>query len=304
MTTDSSKPLDGITPEETTPGDVDDAEIRAALASSSPLVRQRGVEVLDSLAAQDLDAVDPFLDEVAAAAADNNVAIALGAIGVLDTIAATDPTRLDGRLDHLVSVLDTELVDVQLTGGKLLATLVVEEPDLVSPYVRELVVAIHETEIDENPPNFAEVVSDPVTRRTLQEHEQGERERWLSSRRTLVNVVVAVAETDPEAAADAVDDLLTLLDDVDPSVAGGAVDALGELATSHPETVAPVADRLVGCLNHGHSLVRARAIRALGYLGDESTVPALREVAETDDDEDVRELAADTAEFIVETAQP
>ncbi|SDN23145.1 HEAT repeat-containing protein [Halogranum gelatinilyticum] len=300
MTTDSSKPLDGIAPEETTPDDVDDAEIRAALASSSPLVRQRGVEVLGSLAAQDLDAVDPFLDEIATATADDNVAIALRAIGVLDTVAVNDPTRLDGRLDDLVSVLDSELVDVQLTGGRVLATLVVEQPELVSPYVRELVAAIRATELDENPQNFGEVVSDPVTRQTLEQHEQGERDRRLDSRRTLVNVVVAVAETDPDAAVEAVDDLVALLDDVDPTVAGGAVDALGELAASHPDAVAPVVDRLVDCLDHYHTLVRARAIRALGYLGEESTVSALQEVAENDDDEDVRELAADTAEFITE----
>lgn len=302
MTMDSSNPLDGISPEEVTPGDVDDAELRAALASSSPLVRQRGVEVLDSLATQDPDAVEPFLDEVAGATADDNAAIAIRAIGVLETVADNDPTRLDGRLDDLVTVLDSELVDVQLAGGRLLATLVVEQPDLVSPYVHELVAAIRATEPDKNPRNFGEVVSDPVTRQTLEQHEQGERERRLSSRRTLVNVVVAVAETDRGTVVDAVDDLVTLLDDIDPSVAGGAVDALAEIATSHPDAVLPVVDRLVDCLDHYHSLVRARAIRALGYLGEESTVPALREVAKNDDDDDVRELASDTADFISETA--
>ncbi|MFC7203176.1 HEAT repeat domain-containing protein [Haloferax namakaokahaiae] len=301
MTTDSSNPLDGITPESVAPRDVDDAEVRAALASSSPLVRQRGVEVLDSIAAQNPDAIDPFLDAVAAATADDNAPIALRAISVLDTVAATDPARLDGHLDDLVGVLDSELVDVQLTGGKLLATLVVERPELVSAYVGELVAAIRATELDEQPTNFGEVVSDPVTRQTLEKHEEGERERRLSSRRTLVNVVVAIAETDPDAAADAVEDLLTLLDDIDPTVTGGAIDALGEVAASNPEAVVPVADRLVDCLDHGRSLVRARTIRALGYLGDESTVPALERVAATDDDEDVRELAAATAEFISET---
>ncbi|CQH63286.1 uncharacterized protein HHUB_4030 (plasmid) [Halobacterium hubeiense] len=43
MATNSTDPLDGVEPDAVSAGDVDAAEVRAALASLNPLVRQRGV---------------------------------------------------------------------------------------------------------------------------------------------------------------------------------------------------------------------------------------------------------------------
>ncbi|MFC7189314.1 HEAT repeat domain-containing protein [Halocatena marina] len=37
---------------------------------------------------------------------------------------------------------------------------------------------------------------------------------------------------------------------------------------------------------------------ALGHLGDDAVVPKLRTIAATDDDEDVREIAEKTANFL------
>lgn len=298
MATDSPDPLDGIAPESVAPGDVDEAEVRAALASPKPLVRQRGVEACETLAEADVDAVRPLLDDVAPLAGDDNAPIAQRAIAALDAVAESDPAALDGRLSDLAAALDTDIVDVQLTGADLLGRLVVERPDLVAPHTRTLIRAIRDTEPDPEIRDFGDLVDDPVTRQTIAEHERGERKRRVSARRTLVNVVVAVTEQEPRSVLDAVDDLVTLLDDVDPSVAGGAVDALGELAAVDPDAVAPVSDRLLGCLDHDRTVVRARAIRALGRLGDDAAVPKLRTVAETDEDEDVREIARETADFL------
>lgn len=302
MTPDSSKPLAGIDPDDVDPEDVDDAAVHDALASRSPLVQQRGVEVCEALVAVDVDRVRPFLDELATLIADENAAIGLRAIGVLDAVAATEPDALEGRLTHLVSVLDSDLVDVQLTGATLLGRLVVERPGLVAPFVRELIEAIRVTEPGPDVEDFGEVVDDPVTRQTIQEHEEGERRRRVAGRRTLVNVVVAVTETEPEAAFDAVDDLVGLLDDVDPTVAGGAIDALAELAVARPGVVAPARDDIVECLHHDRTVVRARAVAALGELGDETVVPELRTVAETDADQNVQEIARETADFLADAS--
>lgn len=298
MTTDSSNPLDGIDPDSVTLEDLDEAEVRATLSSSNPLVRQRGVEVCETLAETDVDAVRPFLDEVASLATDGNAAIALRAIAVLDATADAEPAALDGRLADLVGATASDIVDVQLTSATVFGKLVVERPDLVAPHVRELIEAVRVTEPDSQICDPGDVVDDPVTRRTIREHEEGERRRRISGRRTLINVVVAVTEEEPRSAFDVVDELVTLLDDVDPGVCGSAVDALGELAVANPDAVAPVADRLIECLDHDRTVVRARAVRALGHLGDDAAVPKLRTVAETDDDETVRELAEETAEFL------
>lgn len=300
MATNSTEPLAETDPNSVAAGDVDVAEVRAALDSTNPLVRQRGVDVCESLAEDDVDAVRPLLDDVAALPDDSNSAIGLSAISVLDAVAAADPDALDGRLDALVAATDSNIVNVQLTAAMVLGKLVVERPDLVAPHAREIVEGVHATEPTDEPTDVSEYVDHPGTRETIAEHERAERERRISGRRTLVNVVVAVAEETPEAAVDAVEALATLLDDVDAGVAGPAIDALGEVAAADPAAVEPVSDRLRDCLDHDSAAVRARAIGAIGRLGDVSAVPKLRTLADTDENEDVRDLAAETADFLTD----
>lgn len=298
MVTDATDPLDGIDPESLSPADVDDAELRAALDASSPVVRRRGAAACATLAAADIDAVRPVLDAVAALAGDDESAVALHAIDALDAVAEADPDALDGRLSGLVDATDSEIVDVQLTAATALGKLVVARPDLLAPHATRLIAAVRESEPDRRAQQYGELVDHQQTRRALEEHEEAERRRLASGRRTLINVVVAVTEEVPESALDVVDDLVTLLDDVDPAISGGAVDALGELAAADPDAVAPVRGRLVDCLDHDRTVVRARAIRALGRLGDDTSVPDLRTVAEEDADADVREIAERTAAFL------
>jgi hypothetical protein len=299
MEDNSSEPLSNVDPATVTPSTVDDTAVRAALASSVPLVRQRGLEVC-RLAETDVDAVRPFLDDLAPLAEDSNAATALRAIAVFDAVAGADPTALDGRVGALARAVDTFHVDIQLTGATALGKVVVERPDLVAPHVHRLLSAFDETELDRELPDYSDVVDDRVTQQTLREKEEGERRRAVSARRTLINVVVAVAEQTPAAIAhrETVDGLVTLFDDVDPGVVGGAVDALAELATADPAVVAPARGQLVECLDHDRTVVRARAVRALGQLGDDAAVENLHRLAASDDDEDVRELAADTAAFL------
>lgn len=301
MTTDPSRPLEDIDPASVAPGAVDEAEVRAALDASDPIVRRRGVETCETLAEDGIDAVEPFLGEVAPLAADDNVTVALGAIGVLDTVAADQPAALEGRLSALVDTLDTDLADVQLMGATALGKLVVARPDLLAPHARALIEAVRATEHDPEVRDLDDTTDDPVTRKTIQEHERNERRRRVSGRRTLINVVVAIADAEPRSMVDATDDLAALLDDADPGVAGGAIDALDELARADPGVVAPLTDGLIDCLGSDRTVIRARAIRVLGHLGDDAAVPELRALAESDDDEDVREVAETTAEFLADT---
>ncbi|MUV59358.1 HEAT repeat domain-containing protein [Halobacterium sp. CBA1126] len=300
MATNSTDPLEGVDPDAVDPGDVDVAEVRAALNASNPLVRQRGVDVCESLAEDDVDAVRPLLDDVAALPDDDNAAVGLSAVSTLDAVAVADPDALDGRLDSLVAAASSDIVDVQLTTAVLFGKLVVERPDLVAPHARALAAAVRDTEPTDESPDLEEFVDHPSTRETIAEHERAERERRISGRQTLVNVVVAVTEEAPESAFDAVDPLAALLDDDNPNIVGPAIDALGELAAADPEAVAPVSDELRECLDHEDPGVRARAVGAIGRLGDVGAVPKLRTLADTDDNEDVRELAGETAAFLTD----
>ena len=300
MDPDPSEPLAGVDPDSVAPDDVAAEELRAGLAASSPLVRQRAVAVCDALAQADPETVEPYLDAVATAVGDTNSAIALRAIAVLDTVAGAAPDALDGRVEALADRAGDEIVDVQLTAATALAKVVVPRPDLVAPFLGQLIEGVRATALDDTPADFGEFVRDEATRQTLREHEQGERDRRTSGRRTLINVVVAALESEAASATDRVDELAALLDDDDPTVVGGAVDGLGEVAAVDRDAVRPVRDRLVACLDHFHTVVRARAVRALGRLGDPEAVPALRTTAEADENEDVRAVAAETATYLAD----
>ncbi|MCG1003191.1 MULTISPECIES: HEAT repeat domain-containing protein [Halobacterium] len=300
MATNSSDPLAGTDPTSVSADDVDVAEVRAALASTNPLVRQRGVDACESLAEDDVDAVRPLLDDIASLPDDDNAAIGLTAISTLKAVAAADPDALDGRLDALVAATGSDIVDVQLTAAMVLGNLVVERTGLVAGYAPTIADNVRATEPSDESADVSEFVEHPGTRETIAEHEREERERRVSARQTLANVVVAVTEETPESALDAVDALAALLDDENPSVTGPAIDALGELAAENPAAVAPVSDRLRDCLDHDNPSVRARAVGAIGRLGDVSAVPKLRTLADTDENEDVRDLAAETAAFLTD----
>lgn len=300
MTADSSALFDGIDPESVTPGDITEAALHEALSSSDPLLRQRGANACETLTEHDVDAVVPVLDELAALAGGDNAPVALRAIATLDAVAETDPTALDGRLSGLVSALDSDVVDVRLTAGTVLRKIVVKQPALLAPHTQQLVESLSATE--PNSSDFGDVVDDQETRRTLKQHEEAERQRQIAGRRMLINIVVAITETEPRSAFDSVDALATLLEDWDPAVSGGAVDALAELAAIDPAVVAHLSEQLTDCLDHDTASVRARAVRALGYLGDDEAVSKLRAVGENDADGDVRAIAAETADFLADTA--
>lgn len=301
MTADSSALFDGIDPESVTPGDVNEAELHEALSSADPLLRQRGANACETLTEHNVDAVVPVLDALAELAGGDNASIALRAIATLDAVVENDPTALEGRLSGLIGALDSDITDVRLTAGTTLRKLVVKQPALLAPHAQQLVESLSATEPEPNSSDFGDVVDDRVTQQTLQEHEEAERQRQIAGRRMLINVVVAITETEPRSAFDSVDALSTLLGDWDPAVSGGAVDALAELAAIDPAVVAPLSEQLIDCLDHDTASVRARAIRALGYLGDDEAVSKLRAVAETDADEDVRAIAAETADFLADT---
>jgi len=300
MESDLPEPLAGVEPAEVSVEDIEESEVRDALESSKPLVRQRGVNVCNALAKADADAVRPFIDNLGAVLDRTNRPVTLKAISSLDSVARTDPAALEPVLADLAGVLDNDFVDAPLTAANVFGKVVVEHPELCAPYASVLIDAVQETEPDPNLNDYSDVTDDKLTQKTLQRHERSQRCRRMADRRVLINVIVAIAETEPDALVDSVPDLVALFDDVDPGITGGAIDALGELARPRPDAVAPVAKDIITCLDHDRIDIRVRAIRALGHLGADSAIPKLREIAENDGSEDVREVAAQTADFLDE----
>ncbi|WP_436912198.1 HEAT repeat domain-containing protein [Halosimplex marinum] len=105
-------------------------------------------------------------------------------------------------------------------------------------------------------------------------------------------------EHDEAVAAAVASDASTLRDLLragEPVALGGAVGLLSYLAERRPEVVEPVAPRLRELAADGPTYVRGNAIWALSYVGSDAAAETLDDIAATDDDEDVRAIAAEAS---------
>ncbi|WP_415378481.1 HEAT repeat domain-containing protein [Halosimplex sp. TS25] len=303
MSDGSSAPLTGVDLESLTAADVDDEEVRAALESDDPTVRQRGTRVCSVLGARDADALRPLADDVLARLDDDSLAVSRHAGTALVSLSEVHPDSVRGDLDPVVGFAESDLGGVRMVAARVLGNVVVDHPDAVAPYVDRLVGAVADSEgtyaqsdLEEHV-EAARAADDVATENVMQANKE-EAQKRVVSRAALANVVVAVAEDDPGAVVGLVDELAALLDDPDPNVVGAALDTLNAVAEDDPDAVAPAIDPIVDCLQQDDEMLRARAIRTLGFAGATGTVDRLRDVAESDADEDVRDLAAETADYL------
>ncbi|MBX0325145.1 hypothetical protein EGH21_19135 [Halomicroarcula sp. F13] len=299
MSGTSQPPLREVVLNEVTPESVDPAEVNAALDDDRAPVRQRGARVAVMVAEADADAIRPFVDALGRALRDDNPGVVRTAAAALTEAGTADPAVVAGVLDDAVTLVDSKLGGVRLSGARLLATVAKQEPDRCTPIVGTLLDHLGRLPTrDES--SVAACVDDRVTQRTVREHEEEEQEYHRIARQVFANVAVAVAEADPSAVADHVDTLADLTAVEEPVVCGAALEVLAAVGRDTPSAVAPVADSVVSCLDDDASVVRARAVKTLGFLEDERYADALREVAETDPNDEVATFADDTAAFLAQ----
>lgn len=275
---------------------LDPEQLTAALSSADPTTRREAIDDFGALARTDPDAATDHVGAVAGRLADESLVVARGAAEALVPIAKERPDALVDHLDVIVESLSADAIDLSLVGAKLLAPLAVEHPDTLGESADRLLEILAADDVSTPETAVPETIDRSEARQLVQNVQQETLERRQYVRRTAANALVAVAESDPASVTD-ISALETLLDDTDPGVVGPALDTLGVIAESDSTIVRPALDSILDCLDHENRTVRARAVRTLGYLGEEAAVPALRDVA-AEDDEKVSELAAETVAFL------
>lgn len=298
MSGTSHAPLQGVVPQEVTPESVDSAAVLAALEADRTTVRQRGARVCVTLASEDIDAVRPFTDALGRALRDDDPGVVQHAAAALTELATADPEAVGGVRPYAATLADSPLGGVRIAGAQLLAAVAQQRPALLTTVVGELLDRLASPPARDDVDSVADCVDDRATQRTIQQHEQGERQRGRVARQVVANVAVAVAEADPDAVAGHADTVATITTDDDPVVRGAALDILAAVGQKSPDAVDPVAAAVVACLDADERVLRARAVKTLGHLNDERHVDVLREAAETDPDEAVADLADETAAFL------
>lgn len=298
MTGRSDSPLESVVLDDVAPETIPAGEVRAALESERSLVRQRGAHVCVALAAEDVDRVRPFVDELGSVLHDDNAGVRQTAASALQEIAAVDADAITGVIDDIVVLTRSPLPDIQLAGAELLAAVATERPSECAPVVGELLQSLENPRATGDSDSFAAHVESRETEKAIQQRDRESREYGRQARQIVSNVVVAIADERPEAVADHVETVADLAATDDEIVRGAALDALGALARESPAVVRPVAEGVLPALDAEASVVRARAIRLFGFLGEEEYADALETVAETDEDEEIAAFADETASFL------
>ena len=283
-----------------TPPAATPAEIQAALESDDPARRREALQQFQRLLDTDRDAALDLVDSVGDCLGDESLAVCHAAARSLEPVVTDSPELLVDHLEAVVEMLAAETSDVSLAGAKLLSVMAVECPGALVTHADRLREILVEAQFPTEDTEIPDTIETRKTREIVQNVQQEDAERRQFVRQTLANVLVAVVESEPDTFED-VAGLEGLLEDEDAVVVGAIVDALGVIAKSRPGVVRPTVPSLLDCLDHETPTVRARTIRTLGYVGDSSAVEPLRERGAVDTDEDVADLATETAAFLEET---
>ncbi|GAB3025035.1 HEAT repeat domain-containing protein [Natronobiforma cellulositropha] len=111
----------------------------------------------------------------------------------------------------------------------------------------------------------------------------------------LAMVAEAHLETVAETVEPHLETLFEMLESVYSDEQNAAISLLSYVAEVRPEEVDAARDQIVTLLDHHIEGVRGSAIWTLEYIGDESVVADLDAVAESDPNEDIRDLAAEAS---------
>lgn len=298
---DVEDPLEDVDVQDATLESIDHDAVRAGLSHDEQQIVWRAISVLDVLATEDIADIDPFLDELFDLLAVDNAATTQRAGGLLFARAREDPALFTEHVGDVVELFSFETGGHHNLGANILAKVVLEDASAIAPHLDAVLAATERTDVMVETELPDELVHEAEGMEAYWTKDQEETQLRFDARNKLVNVLVAVVEEEPAAVADAAPDVAALLDHDDDVVVANAIDALAAYAEHDPAIVEPHVDALVACLDNTDEIVRARAIRALGFAGATDAAEELRAVAEDDEDDDVSEMAAETAEFL-ETA--
>lgn len=279
--------------------DVAPATVRSGLESDRATVRSTAATVAAGLAQSDPDALSELAPALVDRLGDDQRVVVYQSLIALSHVARDDPGSLVPAVDRLVARLSDDLPVIRTLSARILGFVVLERPGVLADHAGALVdAALADPDEVLDADAIADEVSDRHGRRSLEEVNRRARTQTVLARQTVANVLVEVAAHDPDAVGAHVDGVVDLLED-DAGVVTAAADVLRILAEADPALVEPTIDSLCDVLDHPDESVVATAVPALGHAGDPSAVSALRDLAADEDrSAELRELAAETADFL------
>ncbi|MFB6152567.1 MAG: HEAT repeat domain-containing protein [Haloarculaceae archaeon] len=285
--------------EDASADDIAVGDLRAGLEADDNLVRTHAARLLGVLAPSDPTAIRPLVPVLLDRLDDERTVVVRESIAALGDLSNEDPGVLEGRLERPLEMLRHELPAMRWFAARAVAPVAAEHPEWFAPHLDPLLSAM---EVDVTDP-VAESDFAPAENRSMAKVEaQLKREsesRQYNARAIAARVFIGVVDEDPAAVVPHASRVVDLLEDASPFIERACTIAISELAETDPDSVSAAVDPLCDVLDREDETVVARAVTALGFVGDRDAVPDLRSLADDESrDEDLRDLAAETADYL------
>lgn len=285
--------------EEASPSDVDVNRLKEGISSENNRIRAHATRLSYSITRQDLEVgfeLTPTLLSVVKP--DEQAAVLKGVFGALALVAEERPEELTDVIGSLLDGLVHDLPLIRMLAARAVRPVAAEFPEQFAPYSKMLLNVL-ERDI-EMPMEQVDPLEQDIERSSqLQSISKQIKHRENIVEGIVTNLVAEIAKVDSTALVSDADVLIGLLGDSSINMRTPVVAAVASIAEDHPEAATDAVDPLTDLLDANDVSVVLHAIRALGFIGDESGIKPLRAVAEDDRRHDaVSSLADDTAGWI------
>jgi len=273
--------------------------LREALEAEDNQTRIQAAATCLTLAEENIDNVAPLIPAIVDRLDDERVAVLRDSATALAFVAESRPGLLGGSVGPLVDLLAHDVPIVRAAAAKPIGSLTIERTKWFVPHVEALLDVIEEEIVDPTEGAELEPLEEPHLFEEQRSISAGERRRQFAARSVAANVLIEVSDTNSGALQDHIPRIVDHLNHDDDVVVGACADIIANVARTNPEAATSAVDLLCSLLDSQNDMVRARATRALGVLGDQSAIDPLRGVA-TDESasRELRDLAADTISWL------
>lgn len=295
-TTDDLLDLD---PDEADPEDIDLALVRDALHDGEGLVRDRAAELMLVVAREEPEEALHSLSAIVAGVSSGHVNVTLKSVSAVVVLTEYYVDELEPTVEPLVDCLYGEIPRTRAFAAKALGAIAEDHPEWFVPHVGTLVDVVGQDLDDplEGAPGPEEADEQMLER--LEVVAQEENKQQFLARATAANLLYEAVQEAPAEGAAHVDALVDADDGTDATVTAAVMDILAVVGEHDQRAIEGAVEHLIDRLDYPNEQVRARAVKALGFSGDERAVEPLRDLATDDEaDPDLRDLAAETADWI------
>lgn len=298
MTVTDPADLKGVDPESLSVGDVPVDVVVAGLESDDNLVRKSAASLNAALAAEDVELVLDHVDLMADLLDDERAVVVRETVVAFMWLAEERPDALEEYVGDLVDVLRHELPLIQNYGSQAVRLLGAEHPEWFVPHVDALLDVVEDERTNQVTAEDIERMDQGAVEQ-VRDLDATEERRHVATRTVAGHLLIEAADRDPAAVAPHADRLIDLLSNDSLGTRTWSAAAIGNLAKHDAAPVTDAVGPLGELVDHTDEMAAANAITALGYIGDDRAVEPLRDAATADGvDEDVRALAAETADFL------